>query len=229
MTALLEKLNIAIVGACSRGASFQAGLAACPEARVHAVCDLDAEGLPAAAAAFTAAEQYTDFQQMLSRSDLDAVVIATPMPLHAAQSTMALQQGLHVLCEVTAAVSVDEAQQLVAAAHASTGIYMLAENCNYFITNVIVTQLVRQGLFGTTYFADGEYLHNVKELTERTPWRRRWQLGIDGITYGTHSLGPILQWLPNDRVASVCCAGSGQHYQDPRGEDYHQDTSVMLG
>ena len=226
--ATLEKLNVGIVGSCSRGGSFQASFAACSEARVHAVCDLDA-GLPEAARAFEASEQYTDYQQMLSHSDLDAVVIATPMPLHAAQSIMALQEGLHVLSEVTAAVSVEEARDLVLAAHASDGIYMLAENCNYFITNMIVTQLVRRGLFGTTYFADGEYLHNVKNLAERTPWRRSVQLGIDGITYGTHSLGPMLQWLPGDRVASVCCAGSGHHYQDPRGDDYHQDTSLMLG
>ena len=225
----MDKLNIAIVGACHRGAGFQASFAACSEARVHAVCDLDAEALPAAAEAFGASEKYTDYEQMLSRSDLDAVVIATPMHLHATQSMMALQEGLHVLCEVTAVVSVEEAKQLVAAVSACAGIYMLAENCNYFVTNMIVAELVRRGLFGTTYFAEGEYLHNIKELAERTTWRRHWQLGIDGITYGTHSLGPLLQWLPGDRVASVCCAGSGQHYRDPRGEHYHQDTSLMLG
>ena len=229
MTAGLEKFNIGIVGACSRGASFQAGVSACPEAIVLAVCDLNAEALPAVADAFGASERYTDYQQMLSGSDLDAVVVATPMPLHASQSTMALEQGLHVLSEVTAAMSVEEAQQLVKAAHASSGMYMLAENCNYFITNMIVTELVQRGLFGTTYFSEGEYLHNVKDLAEQTPWRRSAQLGIDGITYGTHSLGPMLQWLPGERVSSVCCAGSGHHYQDPRGDDYHQDTSVMLG
>jgi hypothetical protein len=62
-----------------------------------------------------------------------------------------------------------------------------------------------------------------------TPWRRRWQTGVDGITYGTHSLGPILQWMPGDRVVRVCCAGSGHHYLDPRGEAYeNQDSCVML-
>jgi GNAT superfamily N-acetyltransferase len=53
-------------------------------------------------------------------------------------------------------------------------------------------------------------------------------MGIDGVTYPTHSLGPILQWMPGDRVTRVCCEGSGRHYRDPRGEPYHQDSSVML-
>lgn len=228
MPSVLEKLNVAVVGACRRGASFKAGMGACPEVRAHAVCDIDPEGLEEAAAAFGAAEKYTDYEQMLDRSDLDAVIVATPMHLHAAQATMALEKGLHVLSEVTAAVSVDECRRLVAATKASSGTYMLAENCNYFLTNVVVRELVKRGLLGTPYYAEAEYLHNVKDLSEKTPWRRHWALGVDGVTYGTHSLGPVLSWMAGDRVASVCCAGSGHHYQDPRGDDYHQDTHVML-
>jgi len=228
MPTVLQKLNLAVVGACRRGAAFKAGLAACPEVRLHAVCDLDPEGLDEAAASFGAAEKYTDYEQLLSSPDLDAVIVATPMHLHATQATMALQRGLHVLSEVTAAVSVDECRQLVAATKASAGTYMLAENCNYFLTNVVVRELVRRGLLGTPYYAEAEYLHNVVDLAEKTTWRRHWALGVDGITYGTHSLGPVLSWMAGDRVTRVCCAGSGHHYQDPRGDEYHQDTHVML-
>jgi mycothiol synthase len=34
--------------------------------------------------------------------------------------------------------------------------------------------------------------------------------------------------MPGDRVARVCCEGSGCHYVDPRGEPYHQESAVML-
>src|SRR5262249_19106062 len=58
---------------------------------------------------------------------------------------------------------------------------------------------------------------------------RKWQTGINGNTYPTHSLGPILQWMPGDRVVSVCCAGSGHHYRDPRGDHYeNEDSTVTL-
>jgi GNAT superfamily N-acetyltransferase len=92
----------------------------------------------------------------------------------------------------------------------------------------VVSHLARQGLFGEIYYAEGEYLHELKELNEITPWRRHWQTGIDGVTYGTHSLGPILHCMPGDRVVRVCCEGSGQHYKDPRGVPYHQESAVML-
>jgi predicted dehydrogenase len=227
--AIREPLQIGVVGACARGRSLVRGLSARAEvARVAAVCDTDAESLPQVRAETGAEHAFTDFDDLLACPGLDAVVVATPMPLHASQSIAALQAGLHVLSEVTAAVDIDRCRQLVAAVEVADGLYMMAENANYMVPNLVVTALVDAGLFGTPYFADGEYLHELKARNEQTPWRRRWQTGVDGITYGTHSLGPMLRWLPG-RVTEVCCAGSGHHYHDPRGDDYHQDTHVMLG
>lgn len=225
----LQRFNIGIVGACGRGSSFKNACEALQDVGILAVCDRNEEGLAETAASLGAAETYSDYAAMIENSDLDAVIVATPMHLHAPQAIQALQANLHVLSEVTAAVSVEECKALVAAAKASRGVYMMAENYTYMRTNGIIREMVRRGEFGTPYYAEGEYIHELKGLNEITTWRRKWQNGIDGITYGTHSLGPILQWMPNDRVAEVCCAGSGHHFKDPRGEDYAQDTSVLLG
>jgi predicted dehydrogenase len=226
---VLEKLNIGVVGAAGRGASFRAAFDAHPITRIHAVCDTRREALSEAAQRLGASETYSDYHDMLDRSDVDAVVIGTPMQFHASQAIAALERHVHVLSEVTAAISIDECRALVAAALRSDAVYMMAENYTYVKTNVLVKELARRGLFGEVYYAEGEYLHELKELNEITRWRRHWQTGIDGITYGTHSLGPILQWMPGDRVVRVCCAGSGHHYKDPRGNHYeNQDTCVML-
>jgi predicted dehydrogenase len=210
---VLGKLNIGIVGACGRGASFR----------------LACEALPEAAARLGAAEAYTDYEEMLAHSELDAVIVGTPMPLHVPQSIAALEHGLHVLCEVPAGVSIEECRDLVAACARSDRVYMMAENYTYIRANVIVRAIVEQGLLGTPYYAEGEYLHNIRDLAERTTWRLKWQTGINGVTYPTHSLGPILQWMAGDRVVSVSCAGSGHHYLDPRGQPYaNEDSCVML-
>lgn len=226
---LMEQLNVGIVGAAGRGASFRTAFDAHPATRIHAVCDVRQEALAQAAETLGASEAYTDYGEMLERSEVDAVVIGTPMHLHAAQAIMALERDVHVLCEVTAGVSIEECRDLVRAARRSKAVYMMAENCTYLKPVVLVKELVRRGLFGEVYYAEGEYLHELKELNEVTRWRRRWQTGVDGVTYPTHSLGPILQWM-GDRVERVCCAGSGHHYLDPRGEAYeNQDSCVMLG
>lgn len=225
----MKPLNIGIVGACGRGASFKTACDALEAVRIQAVCDINANQLHAAAQRLGAPEEYTDYEVMLEQSRLDAVILGTPMHFHVPQAIAALRRGLHVLSEVPAGVSLDECRQLVAVCRASPGIYMMAENYIYTKSNILVRELVRCGLLGTPYYAEGEYLHELKELNEQTPWRRKWQTGVNGVTYGTHSLGPILQWMPNDRVVAVCCAGSGHHYRDARGALYeNEDSTVML-
>jgi predicted dehydrogenase len=226
---MAEQMNVGIVGAVTRGSGFAKSLGLTGFFRGHALCDIDEEGLGRIQAETGASETYTDYWEMLEKADIQAVMIGTPMPFHAPMAIAALEKDLHVLCEVTAAVSVDESRDLVAAASQSDGIYMMAENYTFRKPNMMVRDLVAHGLFGEPYYAEGEYLHELKALNEKTPWRRRWQTGINGVTYGTHSLGPILQWMPGDRVTSVCGMGSGHHYRDPRGDWYeNEDTSLML-
>jgi predicted dehydrogenase len=155
------------------------------------------------------------------------------MPLHVAQSMTALQAGKHVLSEVTAAVSLDECWRLRDAVQASGKTYMLAENYCYLQPNVLIREMTRQGLFGTPYFGEGEYLHEVRALhhhADGSPtWRALWQVGVNGCTYGTHSLGPVMQWFtaadPSERIATVTCLGTGRH-TDPAHP--HDDTTLML-
>jgi predicted dehydrogenase len=198
--------------------------------RITAACDVNADGLAKAAKEWSIPETFTAYEAMLEARVADAVVIGTPMQFHAPQAIAALDSGVHVLSEVPAAVSVEECRQLVRAAAESRALYMMAENYCYGISNVIVREMSRAGLFGETYYAEGHYLHELKAMNEVTRWRRKWQTGIDGNTYITHELGPLLQWLWPRRVIQVACAGSGHHYLDARGEPYGiQDMIVTLG
>ena len=226
----LSGIGIGISGACGhRAPSLKKVCDAMECVSTVAVCDTNAADLDAAARRLGVSEKYLSYEEMLDQAGLDAVLITTPMEFHASQAIAALERGVHVFSEVTAAASIEQCKALVRAGNQSDAIYMLAENYTYLKPNVLVRELVGRGLFGEVYYAEGEYLHELKQYSERTFWRRKWQLGIEGITYGTHSLGPILQWMPGDRIACVTCAGSGHHYRDPRGDPYAQDTSVMLG
>src|SRR5690242_15190531 len=170
----IEGLKLGITGAGGRGGNFKN---ACEVLglRVHAVCDVNRERLDESAARLGAQERYIFFEEMLSESKLDAVIIGTPMHVHASQSIAALECGIHVLSEITAAVSIDECMRLVQACKRSNAAYMMAENCIYMKPNVVIAEMVSRGLFGQTYYAEGEYLHELKALNEITPWRRRWQ------------------------------------------------------
>jgi len=221
-------IRFGIIGAVGRGGSFTRSLTANPGASITALCDIRAERLEASAAELEVEHTFADAEAMLDSGVIDAVVVGTPMQFHASQSAMALERNIHVLSEVTAGVSVEECHSLVLAARRSSARYMMAENYIYQKSMVLVTELARRGLFGELYYAEGAYIHELKELNERTPWRRRWQTGVNGCTYPTHSLGPVLQWFAGERVTAVCAVGTGHHYRDPRGDCYEMEDSVTM-
>ncbi len=220
-------LKIGVIGACGRGGGLAESFEHIDGATVQAVCDIS-DKLPEAQEKLNAAEAWTDAEEMLDGSDLDAVIVGTPVALHVPQAIMALDRGIHVLSEVPAAVSIEQCRELVEAVERSDAIYMMGENACWMKHVAMVTEMVDRGLFGELYYGEGEYLHDLKARSEDTVWRRSVLNGTDGITYGTHALGPLLRWLGGDRIVSVCCEGSGHHMKDPHGEFYCQDTSVMV-
>ena len=92
-------LKIGIVGA--RGLSTVLAFQSMPETRVVALCDLNQDLLEEQAKKHNIPKTYRIFEDMLE-SDIDAVVIATPMQCHVPQAIQALEAGKHVLSEVTA-------------------------------------------------------------------------------------------------------------------------------
>jgi len=168
-----------------------------------------------------------DFNELL-KTDIDIVVVASPMQFHVEQAVQALEKDIHVLSEVTAAVSIEECKKLLRAVKRSNGKYMMGENYCYIPENICINNMVKAGLFGEIYYGEGEYLHDVRNLhydqNNNETWRKKMQVDKFGVTYGTHSLGPVLQWFDED-IESVLCLGSGES----RYQGYvNDDTSTML-
>jgi len=223
---MTNELKVGFVGA-PRASGFIGAFQTVTETLPVALCDIRPDVLENVANRFGIELRYTDYEQMV-KTDLDIIVVTTPMPLHAPQAVMALESGKHVLSEVPAATDLEQCFKLVKAVRESGKQYMMAENYTYMKPNVLVRELARRGLFGEIYFGEGEYLHELKAHNEATPWRRKWQTGRNGCTYPTHSLGPVLLWF-DDRVATVVCLGTGHPYEDPRGDCYeNEETTLML-
>jgi 2-hydroxy-4-carboxymuconate semialdehyde hemiacetal dehydrogenase len=67
----------------------------------------------------------TNFEDALNASGIDAVVLATPTPLHASQAVACLESGKHVLVEIPMADSLAGARRIVDAQHRSGLIAMV--------------------------------------------------------------------------------------------------------
>ncbi|HTE21321.1 MAG TPA: Gfo/Idh/MocA family oxidoreductase [Armatimonadota bacterium] len=192
-------IKFGVIG-CRRGRSFMRVCAAVGGATVAAIYDVDRERADAAATE-VGARAYGELDAFLE-SGIEAVVVASPLPYHAGQAVAALERGVHVLSEVTACHTVEDAAALVGAARRSSAVYMLAENYRYLDEVELVRRMADDGRFGEIYFGEGEYLHDCKDLWRNPDGSLTWR-GTGGLgVYCTHSLGPLL-YIFRDRVSHV--------------------------
>ncbi len=206
----MGKIKVGIAGV--RGLSTVAGLNDIEDVEIAAMCDLDEEHLNASADKLNVQKRFRVFEDMLE-TDIDAVIIATPMQCHVPQAIAALEAGKAVMSEVTAGVTMDELWWLCECVEKYKRPYMYAENYVYTPQVQLVKNMVRQGLLGEPYYAEGMYLHNISSILEypngKRSWRSYWQCGKRGNFYPTHSVGPVMQWFPGDHITEISTFSPG--------------------
>ena len=127
----MAKWKAGIVG-LHRGGGLLRALAAHPDVEIAALCDLNEDVLADVGRDHQVPEKYrfTQFHNFVN-APVDIVAIATPIEYHAQQSIAAMESGKHVLCEQTAAYTVDDCERLVQTVQRTGQVYMMAENSGY--------------------------------------------------------------------------------------------------
>ncbi len=164
-----ERLNIGVIGLRTQGKELALGLAAFPDVRVAALCDVD-EGQLAEAVAVVGERQATpptaqrDFRRVLDDPSIDAVVIAAPDHWHAPMTILACQAGKDVYVEAPVSHTVDEGARMVAAARRHGRIVQsgLQQRSGEHFRSAV--ELVRSGEIGTVRLAKAWVVHRRKAI-----------------------------------------------------------------
>lgn len=119
-----KELNIAIVG-LGFGAEFIPIYQRYEGVNLYAICQRTEEELNRIGDQFGIDKRYTSYEDLLNDSEIDAVHINTPIPMHGAQSIQALKAGKHVACTVPMATTVDECKEIVRVAMKTNGTNVL--------------------------------------------------------------------------------------------------------
>ena len=106
-------LGIGVLGAGYWGPNLIRNVAACPGARLVAICDANEAALEKQRAQYPDAHFHATLDAMLADPTVEAVVIATPARFHAEHATAVLRSGRHALVEKPLASTSTEARELV--------------------------------------------------------------------------------------------------------------------
>jgi predicted dehydrogenase len=113
---------------------------------VH-LCDKDL-AVAEKSAAPTGAKFSASLDELLADHDIDVVDICLPTDLHAEATVKALKAGKHVICEKPMAISLDEADRMIAASKASGKRLMIAHCIRFWPEYEILEGLVKSGELG---------------------------------------------------------------------------------
>jgi predicted dehydrogenase len=204
----LPKVRIGFIGMGGRGSGLLGNLLDIEGVEIKAVCDIVPTRVEAAQQQVVAkgqpepagyAKNETDYENLCQRDDIDLVYIATPWDWHVRMAVRAMQNGKHAAVEVPAAITLDECWQLVDTAERTQRHCMMLENCCYGEIELLVLNMVRQGVFGELTHGEAGYLHEARDFVlqdvSATNWRRRFIQELNGNLYPTHGLGPVAQYM----------------------------------
>jgi len=224
----MKQWKVGIVG-LSRGRGFVRVFDAHPRMEVTALCDLDEQRLADVGKGFGLAGDrlFTNFDRFLG-ADMDIVMIATPIPLHAEQTIRSLESGRHVFCEQTAAYTVEECARIVAAVKRTGKHYMMGENYCYFHYVREWKKIIDEGKLGKIFYAEAEYVHEiVRLLVDSETDGYHWRHERPPIWYCAHCLGPLLM-LMDDRIVEAC-GGTTGFTKHPEQKDHPGFLDMEVG
>ena len=203
----MKTIGVALVGCGGIAlANHVPGLALCPQAKLVALCDNDPLVLAKAAQQTGVGVESTDFAAVVSRADVDAVIIATPNHVHATIALAALRAGKHVLCEKPIAMNHAEALAMLRAAQSASVRHMTAFTYRFVPAMRFMAHLVKQGALGQPYHFRAQRFQDWG--ARNLGWRQVARLAGSGelgdmlshrIDYAHLLVGPITRLVANTR------------------------------
>jgi predicted dehydrogenase len=163
------------------------------------LCDASEPARAKLAGAFPGARASGDLDELLADPQLDAVVLATPVPTHADLATRVLAAGKHCFVEKPLATTVLDAQRAVDAAEQHGRILMVGHLLEYHPAVTRLKELLDEGELGSIYYIYGNRV-NLGQL--RAEENALWSLGA-------HDVSVVLHLIDEEPLE---CSAHGKSY-----------------
>ncbi|HOA12346.1 MAG TPA: Gfo/Idh/MocA family oxidoreductase [Myxococcota bacterium] len=212
-------INVGLIGSGMISQVHFNALQTVPGAKVVAVADLNQERARDFAASRGITKVFRTHAELLADQEIDAVVVAIPNYLHAPVSIDALEAGKHVICEKPLALTLEDAERMIATARRKGLVLAHAEELCFIPKFVRAQELAASGGIGKPYLLrqcekhDGPY----------SPWFWKPAEAGGGIVMdmGCHAIECIRFFLGKKKVKSVMAhMGTYLHGATTQEEDH---------
>ncbi|MEN6405604.1 MAG: Gfo/Idh/MocA family oxidoreductase [Thermoguttaceae bacterium] len=171
-------------------------LSTMPGIELAAVCTRRPQRLQEVADRFHVPKRFTDYRELLADPSIDVVGVTTHVNDHRDIALAALRSGKHVFLEKPMAPTVSQCDEIVAAAHAAKGFFMVGHICRFDPRVALAKQAIDEGRIGKILS-----MHARRNLTKKIG-----QGVLDNISAlmgdGIHD-GDLMLWFTGAKPTSV--------------------------
>lgn len=189
-------IRMGVIGYGYWGPNIVRNFSAGDGCRVVGICDGKPEALKRASKAYPQVKVTSDYEELLSSADIEAIAIITPVFTHFEIAKKALLQGKHVFVEKPFTYNASEAEELVDLADKKNLKVMVDHT--FLFTGAVrkIKQLIEEGILGDLLYFDsirvnlGLFQHDVNVIWDLAP----------------HDLS-ILDYLVKEKPSAVVATG----------------------
>jgi predicted dehydrogenase len=197
-----DRISVGVVGLGYWGPNLARNFDALPDAELRWCCDAQPELRERFAALYGGTRMTDSLDELLTDPQLDAVVLATPVPTHADLAVRVLEAGKHCFVEKPLAQAVPDAERAVAAAARTGKVLMVGHLLEHHPGVAKLKEIADSGELGAIHYIYSNRL-NLGQL--RADENALWSLGA-------HDVSVILR-----------LAGEEPFEVSARGESYMRD------
>jgi predicted dehydrogenase len=179
-------VSVGVVGLGYWGPNLARNFDAIPGCELRWLCDPSARALERPARSFPNARVTSELAELLADEELDAVVLATPVPSHASLAIEVAEAGKHCFVEKPLATTAADAERAVQAASSAQRILMVGHLLEYHPAVDRLKELIDAGELGTLYYLYGNRL-NLGVLREDE--NALWSLGAHDVSVVLRLIG----------------------------------------
>jgi predicted dehydrogenase len=179
-------VRIGVVGLGYWGPNIARNLGALEVCELRWLCDADEDARARLASSFPTARTSGELGELLDDDELDAIVLATPVPTHAELAIAVARAGKHCFVEKPLATNAADAEAAVEAAAQAGRVLMVGHLLEYHPAVARLKALIDSDELGPLYYLYGNRL-NLGVL--RSDENALWSLGAHDVSVALHLIG----------------------------------------
>jgi len=189
----MDKLGVAVIGAGRMGLRRASALSKNPQSEL--VCIVDPYADLSEISANLGCDFSDNYLEVITRHDVDAVIVSVPNNLHYEMTINSIKQNKHVFCEKPLAINSKEAELMVESSITHDVFIKTGANVRFFKNVLKLKQLLEDGVIGALLFSRGWIGHAGWNLNKKSWFSDSAQSGGGTLLDNGCHLIDLIRWF----------------------------------